>query len=66
MRQEDNMYYAEDEKGLIVRKEDQFIMGPIICLGETDSIENYEEKSFSDEEIEAFYKSINENYEIHS
>ena len=66
MRQENNMYYAEDEKSLIVRKKDQFIMGPNIDLGETDQIENYEEKSFSDEELRAFYESIGENYEIHT
>lgn len=66
MRQENNMYYAEDEKSLIVRIRDQFIMGPAICLGETDSIDNYEEKSFSDEELRAFYESIGEDYEIHT
>ena len=66
MRQENNMYYVEDEKSLIVRKKDQFIMGPAICLGETDQIENYEEKSFSDEELRAFYESIGEDYEIHT
>lgn len=66
MRQENNMYYAEDEKSLIVRKKDQFIMGPVIDLGETDQIENYKEKSFSDEELRAFYESIGKDYEIHT
>ena len=66
MRQEGNLYYAEDEKNLIVRIRDQFIMGPNIDLGETDSIDNYEEKSFSDEELRAFYESIGEDYEIHT
>lgn len=66
MRQENNMYYAEDEKSLIVRKKDQFIMGPNIDLGETDQIENYKEKSFSDEELRAFYESIGKDYEIHT
>jgi hypothetical protein len=64
MRQENNMYYADGEKNLIVRKKDQFIMGPAVFLGETDQIENYEEKSFSDEELRAFYESIGEDYEI--
>lgn len=66
MRQEGNLYYVEDERNLIVRIRDQFIMGPNIDLGETDSIDNYEEKSFSDEELRAFYESIGEDYEIHT
>jgi hypothetical protein len=52
-----SIYTAEDGK-LIVRKADGFIMGPDIDLGSADDIENYEEKEFSEEEIDAFYESI--------
>lgn len=59
MKQEGNIYTAEEGK-LIVRKEDDFIMGPDIDLGSADSIDNYEERDFSEEEIKEFYnKYIN-------
>ena len=55
MRKENNMYYAADSK-LIVRKKDNFVMGDAICLGSADSIENYEERDFTEEKINAFNK----------
>jgi hypothetical protein len=58
MTQKGNLYTAEEGK-LIVRVADDFIMGDAIDLGSADSIENYEEREFSEEEIEAFKKSIN-------
>lgn len=59
MKQEGNIYKAEKGK-LIVRKSDDFIMGPDIDLGSADSIDNYEERNFSEEEIKEFYdKYIN-------
>lgn len=57
MKQEGNLYYAGEGK-LIVRKADNFIMGDAIDLGSADSIENYEEKDFTEEEIDAFWKSL--------
>lgn len=57
MKNKGIMYYA-DEGHLIVRKEDDFIMGDGICLGENDSIENYEERAFTEEEIAAFEERV--------
>lgn len=60
MTTNDNINYIADEGCLIVRKEDDFIMGDGISLGDADSIDNYEEREFSEEEIDAFYESIGE------
>jgi hypothetical protein len=57
MKQNNNLYSAEEGK-LIVRKSDDFIMGDAIDLGSADSIENYEERDFTQEEIDAFYESL--------
>ena len=54
MKQEKNIFIADDGK-LIVRKNDNFIMGDIICMGVRDTIENYEERDFDAETI-AKYK----------
>ena len=53
-----NNIYTADEGKLIVRKADDFIMGDAIDLGSADSIDNYEERAFSEEEIKAFWESI--------
>lgn len=52
-----NIYKAGEGK-LIIRKSDNFIMGDAIDLGSADSIENYKEKKFSKEDIDAFYESV--------
>lgn len=57
MEQKGNKYTAGEGK-LIVRKKDDFIMGARIDLGSADSIDNYEEREFTEEEIEDFYKSL--------
>ena len=57
MTQEGNIYRA-DAGGLIVRKSDGFVMGDAIDLGVADSIDNYEEREFSEEEIAAFWASL--------
>lgn len=57
MKQEGNIYTADEGK-LIVRKADDFIMGDAIDLGSADSIENYEERAFTEEEIAAFWESL--------
>lgn len=53
-----NNIYTADEGKLIVRKADDFIMGDAIDLGSADSIDNYEERAFSKEEIAAFWESL--------
>lgn len=53
-----NNIYTADEGKLIVRKADDFIMGDAIDLGSADSIENYEERAFTEEEINAFWESL--------
>ena len=47
------MYYAGNGK-IIVRKRDGFVMGTAICLGSADTIRNYREREFTDEERAAF------------
>lgn len=56
-----SLYKADDGK-LIIRKSDGFIMGPDIDLGSADSIDNYEDKAFTEEEIKAFYESVGMEY----
>lgn len=46
--------YSAGEGSLIVRKSDNFVMGKTIDLGSEDSIDNYEEKLFTKEELDAF------------
>ena len=53
-----NNIYTADEGKLIVRKADDFIMGDAIDLGSADSIENYEERAFTEEEIDAFWEIL--------
>ena len=57
MKQNENIYTAE-ASNFIIRKADGFIMGEEIDLGSADSIENYEEKPYTEEEYKAFYESI--------
>ena len=56
-RENSSLYLADDGK-MFVRKPDNFIMGDGIDIGINDSIENYEEKAFTEEEISRFWKSI--------
>lgn len=60
MIQNNNIYKAEDGK-LIVRKADDFIMGDVIDLGSADSIDNYEERDFTQDEINEFIEKYNLN-----
>lgn len=61
-----NIYKAE--KGcFIVRKVDGFIMGESIDLGSADSIDNYEDKAYTEESYREFYISLGyREYEIPS
>ena len=52
-----NLYLADDGK-MFVRKSDGFIMGDGIDMGVNDSIDNYEEREFTEEERAAFWASI--------
>lgn len=66
MRHEKNSRIYRAGKGkLIVRISDGFVMGDAIDLGDNDSIDNYEDRKFSKEDISAFYDSIgNINTEV--
>ena len=57
MKQDNNIYSSGKGK-LIVRKSDGFIMGDTSDLGSDDSIDNYEERKFTQKEINAFYESV--------
>ena len=51
-------FYEADDGKMLVRKSDGSIMGDGIDLGINDTIENYEERAFTDEERAAFWESI--------
>ena len=51
-------FYEADDGKMFVRKSDGSIMGDGIDLGISDTIENYEERDFTDEERAAFWESI--------
>lgn len=55
MIQVDNKWVAQDGY-FFVRKSDGKIMGSVLFLGEEDSIENYMERPYSQEEKEEFDK----------
>ena len=55
---EQSSNYKAAEGCFIVRKADGFIMGEDIDLGSADSIDNYEDKPYTEEERKAFYESI--------
>ena len=61
---ENTSIYKADEGKLIVRKSDDLIMGPEIDLGSADSIDNYEDRAFTEDEIKAFYESVGLTYKI--
>lgn len=50
--------YNADEGKFIIRIKDDFIMGRSICLGSNDSIDNYYEREYTEEEYNQFYESI--------
>ena len=55
---ENSRFYEADDGKLIVRISDGKIMGDGICLGDNDSIDNYEEREFTADERAAFWESI--------
>lgn len=59
MRHDDgtNLYEADDGK-MLVRRSDGAIMGDGVDLGINDTIANYEERTFTEEERAAFWESI--------
>lgn len=60
---ENTSIYKANEGCFIVRKADGFIMGEDINLGSSDSIDNYEDKEYTDEEYNEFYESLGINIE---
>jgi hypothetical protein len=58
---ENTSIHKADDGKLIVRKSDNFIMGDSIDLGSADNIDNYEEREFTEEEINSFYESVGLN-----
>lgn len=50
--------YAADDGKMFVRRSDGFIMGDGIDMGLNDSIDNYEERPFTEEERAAFWESM--------
>lgn len=59
MKQKENTSIYKAEEGcFIVRKADGFIMGEDIDLGSADSIDNYEDKEYTEESYKEFYESI--------
>lgn len=59
MKHEENtsIYEADDGK-MFIRISDGFLMGDSIDLGLSDSIDNYEERTLTEEERAAFWESI--------
>lgn len=58
IHKENSSLYKADDGKMLVRKSDGKIMGDGVSLGRNDSIDNYEEREFTDEERAAFWKSI--------
>lgn len=56
MTREGNLYRA-DEGLVLVRRSDGFVMGDALDLGVADSIDNYEERSLTEEELSAYMAS---------
>lgn len=54
MKHDGRRYYAEDGN-FIFRKADDFLMGDVICMGSEDSIDNYYERPYTEEEYQQFY-----------
>ena len=54
----DDYRYKANEGCFIIRKSDDFIMGESICLGDADSIDNYDDVEYTEESYEEFYRSI--------
>ena len=48
----DDYRYNANEGCFIVRKSDDFIMGESICLGDADSIDNYDDVEYTEESYE--------------
>lgn len=58
MKQEtDTLWYADEGK-FIVRKNDNAVMGEGINIGVEDSIDNYMEREYTQEEFEQFYANL--------
>ena len=61
--EETTSIYTANDGCLIIRKKDGFLMGDCIDLGSADSIDNYMDKEFSKEELDAYYTSIKNDHQ---
>lgn len=57
-QKEGTSLYVADEGKMFVRISDGKVMGDGVDLGSDDSIANYEERDFTEEERAAFFTSI--------
>ena len=55
---EKSRIYTADDGKMFVRKSDGRIFGDHVQIGRNGSIDNYEEREFTPEEIEAFLESV--------
>lgn len=56
--QDGTSFYEADDGKMFVRISDGLIMGDGLDLGVADTIDNYEEREFTEEERAAFWASI--------
>ena len=54
----DDYRYNAESGNFIIRKNDGFIMGESICLGDLDSIDNYMEEAYTSESYKSFYEKL--------
>ena len=58
IHKENSRLYRADKGKMLVRKSDGKIIGPGIYIGSRDSIDKYEEREFSPDEIKKFWERI--------
>lgn len=58
MTAKNNRLYKAEKGCFIMRLSDGKIMGESICLGTADSIENYEDIEYTEEQLKDFYREI--------
>ena len=55
---EKSRIHMADEGKMFVRKSDGHIFGDALQIGQNDTIDNYEEREFTEEERAAFWESV--------
>ena len=61
---ENTSIYIAEEGCLIIRKKDRLLMGDCIDLGSVDCIDNYEDKEYSKEELDAYYTTLRNTHSM--